>query len=1511
MKGDSISLYHFLFFVVCALGLSCLMPKQAIAALSVTPSTWNIIGLDSNTPAFGPNRFPVGAEVCGGTPGATDSASFIWDSGGTDNGTYIYLRSGSANPVSFTYGNDGCADAFFEVEVKKDGAAFDQTRRYYIMAGGVSTPTPREIYVERLISQSRNAITDMQFGETIASLASVPTGGGMNLVVGKTYFIRMHGHTATQGYEQLESFVSFPNTIFQVLSVDTTYTADTTTHVSSPNPMLYGDACVWENDPDSPNYQACNDGGKIGGTISVTYEVKILSVGSGQESLNSLIHDFSGSSFHYNADYATSARFANLIDPSLLTISKNFGPDPTNVDGVSSLTFTITNPNSGSVPDLNFTDVFPTTPGVMVVADPPNATTNGCGLTYSFTPTAGDASISFSGGTVAAYSSCAVKVNITPPAAGTYSNTSGNLFVGTLDTGDNASDTLVADTTSFPSPPPPAACDSPIELARWSINGSENPPLYTSKAADVSSATAIFNGTTDAISTTQGGTAVNSWFATGWPSSPGTSTASITPNFQFDVDTSNYGGAQIAFNYALLTSGHWAANNNNHTYVYSSADAGSYSSSLTSATATKGSWQTGLNGIVANAATTGNSTTSFRINFDTRNANKPAAEAYIDDIVISGCTQPEPPNIVKTFSPNPVAVGATSILTFTVTNPNTDTHANYNYTGLAFSDTFPSGLTVATPLTTSNTCGGSLFDDSGGGLAAGDPGISLSAGTLGSGSSCTLSVEVLVDSAYPGPHDNVSGFVSANEGGANTGPTGVASDSLIGVSPPSIAKQFDANPIIVGNTSTLSFNITNPNQDVALSGVGFTDTFPVAPGAMTVAATPNVTTSGCGVGAFAPVLVGGEAAITFSGATIAAGTSCKVTVDVTAGVTGTYDNTSGNVSHVINASSVTGNSASDSLLVNPVNPDISLLKQVSPTANGAWTGFLAVTTGADVYYLLTVENTGDVPFSPVAVSDPQVDTSGCIWPDPLPVPVAANDDHIATCVVGPVTAVTGSNLNTATAIGIYGGNPYTDNSSATYATIGLTMTKSVAEGYFATEGENLNYSYLVENSGAASLVGPVTIADDKASATCPAVNTVGDLDHYLDPGEQLTCTAGYTVLAADVTAKVITNFASASISGVTSATDTVTVLLAPDLSVIKSNNVSGALPVGNAFVWTLVVNNLVAAGAAEFADGQTILTDDLPDSGATYAVGAVKTTGSTGTINCSIAANILTCEASGVVTIPAALTGAVSITNGSATLIGTGTSFSTELSVGSIVSLAGVSYTVASITNDTELILTVAYAGATATGLAVPGSFHVPVIVTTTAEGSLVNPKSGGICRVDSGTALFEIDETNNDCADTVSVSDLPSLLILKSVEAFSDPINGTTDPKAIPGSFMTYTILVTNTGPGAADNNSTFITDRIPANTELFVGDIGGAGSGPVLFSDGATSSGLSYSFIGLDNAADSLAFSDNDAVDYSKSDTVADANQCDSTVTNIKISMDGIFAGSDGTNNPSFSLKFRVMVQ
>lgn len=73
------------------LGLAVPISVQAAAALRVTPLTWNIIGLDSNTPASGPNLFPVGARVCNTGDAASGNVRAVLACDSLNAG--IYLRA--------------------------------------------------------------------------------------------------------------------------------------------------------------------------------------------------------------------------------------------------------------------------------------------------------------------------------------------------------------------------------------------------------------------------------------------------------------------------------------------------------------------------------------------------------------------------------------------------------------------------------------------------------------------------------------------------------------------------------------------------------------------------------------------------------------------------------------------------------------------------------------------------------------------------------------------------------------------------------------------------------------------------------------------------------------------------------------------------------------------------------------------------------------------------------------------------------------------------------------------------------------------------------------------------------------------------------------------------------------------------------------------------------------------------------------------------------------------------
>ena len=169
----------------------------------------------------------------------------------------------------------------------------------------------------------------------------------------------------------------------------------------------------------------------------------------------------------------------------------------------------------------------------------------------------------------------------------------------------------------------------------------------------------------------------------------------------------------------------------------------------------------------------------------------------------------------------------------------------------------------------------------------------------------------------------------------------------------------------------------------------------------------------------------------------------------------------------------------------------------------------------------------------------------------------------------------------------------------------------------------------------------------------------------------------------------------------------------------------------------------------------------------------------------------------------------------------------------------------------------------------------------------------------------------NNSASITITPVALavPNIVVLKSSATTSDPYNGATNPKNIPGAIVEYTITVTNFGSGATDSDSVYVIDPIPANTELFVNDIG-AGYGPVAFVDGSPSSGLTFTYASLNDPNDGLQFSKDGGSSFGASVT-ADGNGCDSQVTHIRYRMNGAFGFTAGAPRPSFTVRFRVRVK
>lgn len=172
------------------------------------------------------------------------------------------------------------------------------------------------------------------------------------------------------------------------------------------------------------------------------------------------------------------------------------------------------------------------------------------------------------------------------------------------------------------------------------------------------------------------------------------------------------------------------------------------------------------------------------------------------------------------------------------------------------------------------------------------------------------------------------------------------------------------------------------------------------------------------------------------------------------------------------------------------------------------------------------------------------------------------------------------------------------------------------------------------------------------------------------------------------------------------------------------------------------------------------------------------------------------------------------------------------------------------------------------------------------------------------------LDITDDARATTLVVVGMPDIIMVKTAQTYSDPINGVSNPKSIPGASILYTIQISNQGAGVADSNSIIATDQIPENTSLFVGDLNGVGSGPIYFEDGSVASGLNFTYSGLNSVTDDVYFSNDGGLSFDYLPSPGSEGY-DDNITNIMINPRGVFNGALGSSNPSFLFAFRVKVR
>lgn len=539
-----------------------------------------------------------------------------------------------------------------------------------------------------------------------------------------------------------------------------------------------------------------------------------------------------------------------------LSFSKSFSPDTIGAGSASKLTFTITNLLGTPVTDLAFVDNFP---AGLTIATPSGAKST-CGGTLS--APAGGTTITFSDGAVAS-ASCAVSVYVTSSAVGTHMNVSGSLTSSLGNSGTAIADlTVAADRPGFSKSfsPSSVGLGQRSRLTFTIDNTANESPATTLDFTDNLPLGMVIAEPANAG--TDCGTAPLAPTVT---ATPGSSLIGMgyTGNVAFPGVA---GGASCTVSVDVLATGIGQLDN--------------------------------ISGMLS--ATVGG---------NLRTAGVAAAALTVTRSTI---------HLIKSFINDPVPPGGTVTLQFTIQNFSRDGNA----TDIAFLDDLEATLSglVYTGPDLVNPCGpGSLLTFTGvTPMAVPSGGLVFSGGSLAGGESCTFSVDLDVPiGASAGAYPNATTSLTAMlDGSPFTG--NMATDTLFVEPAPLLTKEFTDDPVGPGGTVTLHFTILNTSPTSSATDISFIDeltTFLPFP----VSATPPA--SGfCGAGSTMMVIFldTDSQALSMNGGSLAAGGMCEfdVSIDIPVGFPGgTYTNTTQTITATVDDKTVTGNPASDDLVV--------------------------------------------------------------------------------------------------------------------------------------------------------------------------------------------------------------------------------------------------------------------------------------------------------------------------------------------------------------------------------------------------------------------------------------------------------------------------------------------------------------------------------------------------------------------------------------------------------------------
>ena len=262
-------------------------------------------------------------------------------------------------------------------------------------------------------------------------------------------------------------------------------------------------------------------------------------------------------------------------------------------------------------------------------------------------------------------------------------------------------------------------------------------------------------------------------------------------------------------------------------------------------------------------------------------------------------------------------------------------------------------------------------------------------------------------------------------------------------------------------------------------------------------------------------------------------------------------------------------------------PSLSIVKTALTTE------FAAVGDTLDYEYVVT--NSGNTTItSAITVNDDQIVTVNCPTLPTGGLLPGASLTCTATDIITQADLDAGVVTNAASATDGTTTSPVETVSVTGNRTEAIEINKVARSNDFASVGDVLSYDYIVRNTSNFTLTDAVVVNDDKiANVTCPA-NT------GLVPGATLTCSADYIVVQADLNAGSVTNIATATVGGITSAPDTVVITGSqnPALTIEKSSPATSISLAGETVRYDYLVTN---AGNVVLTSDITVTDDKIAD----------------------------------------------------------------------------------------------------------------------------------------------------------------------------------------------------------------------------------------------------------------------------------------------------------------------------